>query len=161
VNATPSHRTVPEAVRRSAARLMAVQAVYQIMTGEEDQIPEMVVEEYLLHRAGMELEGEVMAAPDPDLFKSLVTGVMAEKAGIEKAIDAVRSPKAGGEDHTPLEPLLKAIVLCGAYELASDKKTDFPILLSDYVDVAKAFFGGREPALVNALLDSIRKTVRA
>lgn len=139
--------------RRSAARLMAVQAVYQILI--DGQAAAIVVPEYLAHRAGMEIDGEQMVEPDEPLFAGIVQGVEARRTDLEGLIAANRPA-----DKAKSEPLLQATLLCGAYELLAHQETDPPLIISDYIDIAKAFFDGKEPGLVNGVLDAIRKVAR-
>ncbi len=142
--------------KRNAARLMAVQAVYQMEVNHKDA--PFVVDEYLFLRSGMEVEGESMVEPDGALFKDIVLGVADRKADLSEIVNANR---AGKERAVPtIEPLLNAVLLCGVYELMAKQDTDFPVIISSYVDVAKAFFGGNEPSLVNGVLDSARKVIR-
>ncbi len=143
-------------IRNSAARLLAVQAVYQMIAN--DQEPGTVIPEYLAHRAGMEVDGEKMATPDEPLFADLVKGVADNRAHLEGLIAANRTQREDAVAKS--EPLLQSVLLCGGYELMGKQSTDFPIIISDYVEIAKAFFDGREPALVNGVLDSIRKVTR-
>lgn len=142
--------------KRNAARLMAVQAVYQ-MTVNNREAP-FVVDEYLFLRAGMDVDGEKMVEPDGVLFKSIVTGVAERKEDLSAIVEANRPTKEG--QIRVDEPLLMAVLLCGSYELLSRHDIDFPLIISSYVDVAKAFFTGHEPGLVNGVLDSVRKVTR-
>jgi len=143
--------------RRSAARLMAVQAVYQMAVNKKE--PAFVVDEYLFHRSGMEIEGESMVEPDRDLFTNIVLGTAERLEDLTNIVNANRPQKEEGTRAD--EPLLMAVMLCGAYELMAHQDIDFPIIISSYVDVAKAFFTGGEPKLVNAVLDSAQKVIRA
>lgn len=143
-------------IQNSAARLLAVQAVYQMMTA--GQPAEIVIPEYLAHRAGMEVDGETMAAPSESLFVDIVRGVEDNKGHLEGLVAANRTQR---EDAIAKpEPLLLSVLICGSFELMGKQATDFPIIISDYVDIAKAFFDGKEPGLVNGILDSIRKVTR-
>ncbi|MBN8521261.1 MAG: transcription antitermination protein NusB [Alphaproteobacteria bacterium] len=142
---------------KRAARLLAVQAIYQYL--EQGGEASKLVTEFLTHRSGMIEDGETMVSPDPILFKTLMVDVIARHEDMHHLVDQNRSVKEGAELST-LEPLLRAILLCGATELTVHLKTDFPVIISDYVDISKAFYQGREPGLVNAVLDSIRKVVR-
>ena len=145
----PSH-----SARNRAARLLAVQAVYQSHFAD-DADPAFLTAEYAAHRAEMEIDGEKLVAPDLDLLRRLIFGVIENRADINNIITQNRS-----EDAPKLEPLLQACLLCGVYELTFVQATDYPIIISDYVDVAKSFYDGKEPGLVNAILDSVRKVVR-
>lgn len=153
----PAPSSKPSATaRKKAARLMAVQAVYQMAVNRRE--PAFVIDEYIFLRKNMEVEGERMVEPDESLFRDIVLGV-AERHEDLTGIVAANRPKR--EDQVVVdEPLLEAHLLCGAYELLAHQDIDFPVIISAYVDVAKAFFAGHEPKLINAVLDSIRKVTR-
>ena len=142
---------------RNAARLMAVQAVYQMAVNQEP--PALIVNEYLGLRKNMEWEGETMVAPDESLFRDIVLGVNERIGDLAEIVAANKTQREGQLPQN--EPLLQAVLLCGAYELLEKQDTDFPIIISSYMDVAKAFFTGHEPALINGVLDSIRKVTRS
>lgn len=137
---------------------MAVQAVYQMQMEREQPAP-LIINEYLSHRSGMEVDGEKMVIPDEKLFRDIVLGVNERLTDLLEIVQANRSQKPGQTQAN--EPLLMAVLLCGAYELLAHQDIDFPIVISSYVDVAKAFFEGHEPGLINGVLDSIRKVTRA
>ena len=139
--------------RNSAARLLAVQAVYQMHKNE--QSAGAVIKEYLEHRTGVDIDGDEMISPDQDHFTAVVRGV---EENIDQLGDMVA--KNRGKESGDTEPLLKAIFLCGSFELMVLQAIDSPIIISDYLHVAHAFYDKGEGKLVNALLDSIRKTVR-
>lgn len=157
MNETAAHKAPSATARKNAARLMAVQAVYQMAVNFE--AAPLVVNEYLGLRKNMEVDGETLVAPDESLFRDIVLGV-AERAEDLGAIVSANKPQTGTQDPRN-EPLLNAVMLCGAYELLVNQDIDFPIIISSYVDVAKAFFTGHEPRLINGVLDSIRKVTRA
>jgi len=143
--------------KRNAARLMAVQAVYQMAVNKKE--PAFVIDEYLKLRKNMEFDGETMVEPDESLFRDIVLGVAGRFDDVAGIVEANRPMK---EDQVPRnEPLLNAVMLCGTYELLAHQDIDFPIIISSYVDVAKAFFEGPEPGLVNGVLDSARKVTRS
>jgi len=152
---TAETHNAPQNARNSAARLMAVQAVYQLLTLSHDK-PDQIIREYLHHRAGMDVDGQKMVQPDGAVFEKIVGGTYEHMTDMSALIDANR----GEGEHKPFEPLLQAVLLCGAYELTSLQSTDAPIIISDYVNVGHAFFDAKEPSLINAILDSIRKVVR-
>ncbi len=158
-NASPEKNSSrPSATaRRNAARLMAVQAIYQMSVNNKEAL--FVVDEYLHLRKNMIVEGETMIEPDADLFNKIVLGVKERQDDIGTLVAAHRQGRTGqrAED----EPLLLSVLLCGSYELLAHQDTDAPIIISSYVDVAKAFFSGNEPGFINGILDSVRKTVRA
>lgn len=142
---------------RNAARLMAVQAVYQMAVNKEE--PALVVNEYLGLRKNMDVDGETLVAPDESLFRDIVLGVAGRVGDLAEIVAANRTLKEGQLPQN--EPLLQSVLLCGSYELLSHQDIDFPIIISAYVDVSKAFFTGHEPGLVNGILDSVRKVTRA
>lgn len=136
---------------------MAVQAVYQMAVN--NMPAPLVIDEYVRLRKGMEVEGEKMVEPDESLFRDIVLGVAGRQGDLIAIIEANRPAKEG--QGRPDEPLLTAHFLCGTYELLSHQSIDSPIIISSYVDVAKAFFTQAEPGLVNAVLDSVRKVLRS
>lgn len=143
----------PSAAKRSAARLAAVQSLYQMeMTG-------ISAEEALTDsrtRAAEEPRGR-MAEPDGSLLAQVVRGVTAERALLDDAIG-----RALSNDWTVdrLEAILRAIMRSGAWELKGRAQTPARVVISEYVDVAHAFYAGPEPGLVNAVLDKVARTLR-
>lgn len=137
----------------SAARLAAVQALYQ-MEGN-DQSARSAVREYLDFRLGQPVDGIRLVQADRELFTHLVTGVEQRRADL----DTIIGQTLGAREQLR-EPLLQAILFCGAYELMSRLEVDAPIIISDYMHVTDAFFDQGEKKLVNAVLDKIAKAVR-
>jgi transcription antitermination protein NusB len=153
----PAEKSKPSiTAQKKAARLMAVQAVYQMSVNKKEVA--FVIDEYLFLRKNMAVDGEVMVEPEPDLFKSIVMGVAERKEDLSNIVTAHRHLKPG--QMIPDEPLLNSVLICGVYELIAHQEVDSPIIISGYVEVAKAFFHGSEPSLINAILDSARKTIR-
>lgn len=134
---------------------MAVQAIYQSFTDDKDM--RLIAEEYLHYRTGMDVEGETLVEPDRALFSATVQGVAARRDDLESLIAANHRREAG---KGKLDDILQAALLCGAYELMAHLETDPPVIINDYVEVTRAFYDGAEPKLVNAVLDSIAKTIR-
>ncbi|MEM7730236.1 MAG: transcription antitermination factor NusB [Pseudomonadota bacterium] len=140
---------------RRQARLSAVQALYQMdLTGATSK---PVVYEFLNHRFGFEDE-EGMVAADETFFEELVEGVVREQDAIDKRLDT-QLP-----DNWPLRRLdmtLRALLRAGVFEAL--KRPDVParVLIDEYVAIAGDFFDGKEPGMVNAVLDKIAKSVRA
>lgn len=142
---------------RSAARLAAVQALYQIdMTPEA--LPAQVVDEFAAHRLGKELEGDLYAEADRDMFKDLVTGVCSRL----EEIDGALAPRLS-EDWPihRLEKLMAAILHAGVYELIARPDVPTKVIINEYLDVAHAFYAGSEPRFVNGVLDKIARDVRS
>ena len=132
-----------------SARLRAVQALYQ--ADQNKQSMRMVLDEYLRHRSDMEIDGQKLVAPDGALLKKILFGVDERRTELESIVDA--NLKKDAQDRT-IEPLLRSILLCGAYELLI-KEVDTPIIINDYLNVGHAFYDRNEVALINGVLDSI------
>jgi len=144
--------------RNSAARLLAVQAVYQMF--ENEQSDKDVIAEFIEHRTGHDIDGDEFVQPEVELFSKIVTGVAENKAQLDELVMANRGEKAR-DSVVKTEALLQAIFLCGSFELMAHQSIDFPIIISDYLHVTHAFYEESEAKLVNALLDSVRKVTRA
>lgn len=145
--------------RATAARLAAVQAVYQM--GLNDQTAAEVIAEFKLHRLGKPVDGEAMVLPDGTLFEDIVRG-LSYRTDDAKGLLAGALGKRGVEGKSAgVEPLLHAILLCGAYELMAHGMTDAPIIISDYVTITKSFYDDGAPQLANGVLDAISKAVRS
>jgi len=148
-------RTAPRTKARAAARLAAVQAMYQHEM-EGTAVPALL-HEFHQHRLGATIEDVEYAEADIDFFDDLVSGAHAR--GDE--IDALVAAKlAKGWSLTRLDKPMKAILRVGTYELLA--RVDVPVgaVISEYVDVAHAFYDKRESGFVNGLLDAIAKDVR-
>ncbi|MCD8494053.1 MAG: transcription antitermination protein NusB [Alphaproteobacteria bacterium] len=140
-------------VQRSVARLHAVQAVYgQLINPEEVKL---VVNDYLTRRAGMDVEGETLAAPDRALFSKIVQEVEERRADLDDMIKGAMSDEA----REP-EALLKAILLCGVCEILINPDVDVPVLVNEYLDITHAYYPPGEAKLVNAVLDKVGKILR-
>jgi len=140
---------------RSAARLAAVQALYQ-QEMEATPLPRLL-KEFHDHRLGATIEDAEYVEAERDFFDDIVSGVAARRAEIDEAIAA---RLASGWSLERLDRSMRAILRAGTYELIA--RADVPVgsVISEYVDVAHAFFDKRESGFVNGLLDSIAKQVR-
>jgi N utilization substance protein B len=143
-------------VTRSAARLAAVQALYQ-QEMEGTPVPRLL-KEFHDHRLGAEIEEARYHAAERDFFDDIVTGADARRADIDALISA---RLAQGWSLERLDRPMRAILRAGAYELLA--RSDVPVgsVISEYVDVAHAFYDKRESGFVNGLLDAIAKEARA
>jgi len=141
--------------RRTAARLAAVQALYQIEVSSAS--PANVVMEFLRHRLGHEGEGENFGAADQGLFAELVEGASARREELDRQIAAALTPDWPLER---LEIILRAILRAGTYELLARPEVPVGVAISEYLDIAHAFFAGKEPGLVNGVLDRLARTLR-
>jgi N utilization substance protein B len=140
---------------RSTARLAAVQALYQIeITGAE---VEQVVAEFSGHRLGEAVDGVDLVKPDRALFADLLRGVVHHRRDLDDMIAAVLV-----EDWTVerLETLLACILRAGAHELADRPDVPARVVISEYVDLADAFYGDKETGLINGVLDRLARELR-
>lgn len=141
--------------RASAARLAAAQAVYQLMTNEQDAAA--VINEYRLYRLGKPVDDVEMVTPDGVLFQTIVDGVYNRMSLL---LEMIADATGKGGKTTPAEPLLLAIMLCGAWELLANPDVDAPVILSDYLNVTHAFYEQGEAKFVNGVLDTVKKSTR-
>ncbi len=147
--------------RLSAARLAAVQTVYQMRSGNHSAIN--AARDFLDHYSGMEVDGNLLLEPDTALYSKIVQGV-------EKRIDELQvilsqslnnqTQAIEEEKKKSMEALLEAILLCGIYEIVSHRDIDAPIIISDYINVTYAFYDKSESGLVNAVLDRLASNLR-
>lgn len=152
----------PRSAPLSAARLAAVQALYEMDLAGAG--PDPVLEAIMADRwragsppEGGEAEAE-LTPPDTALLKEIVAGVAADIPGIDRYLKmALNHP------HTveSLEALLRAVLRAAAFEMAKRPQVPAVVVIKEYVDVADAFFDGREPALVNGFLDHLARELRA
>ena len=148
-------RSKPPRSSRPAARLAAVQALYQReMSGAP--VPTLL-REFHEHRLGREIEGDSFADADADLFDDIVSGVALREAEFDEFIAAAL---AEGWSLERLDRPMRQILRCGVYELTSRPDVPTGAVISEYVDVAKAFYEPPEPGFVNGMLDTIAKRVR-
>ena len=141
--------------RRSAARLAAVQALYQI--DHSSASSDSVLEEFLRFRLGDSFDTDNDVAPHKNLFSEIVRGVSARGSDIDDIVSAALSNKWTFDR---LELILRAILRGGVYELEARRDTPARVIITEYVDVAHAFYEGQEPGMVNGMLDRIARTVR-
>jgi N utilization substance protein B len=144
-----------KANRRGAARLAAVQALYQMDiagTGLNE-----ILAEYEGHWIGREVEGEKYLPAEAAFFRDVVGGVVREQRRLDPLIDAAL---AKGWPLKRIETVLRAVLRAGAYEL--DQRRDVParVVVSEYVDVANAFVDREETGMINAVLDQLARQMR-
>ncbi len=141
---------------RAAARLAAVQALYQL--DMEGTPLASLLDEFHRHRLGAEIEGAQYAKAEVAFFDAIVTGVQARK----DEVDAVISDKlAEGWKLERLDKTMLQILRAGAWELIARADVPTGSAISEYVDVAHAFFEPREAKFVNGVLDAVAKVVRS
>jgi N utilization substance protein B len=143
------------ALQRSAARLFAVQALYQIE--RSGAAPEAVIQEFLEYRREQEVDGVPLVSPDFGQFRALVLGVCEEVHDLDNMLLAVLDVDWTLER---LESLLLALLRAGIHEIASRQDIPARVVINEYVDLAHAFYGGKEPGLVNGVLDRLARNLR-
>jgi N utilization substance protein B len=153
---TPSTAAPRAANQRGAARLAAVQALYQMDVGRQS------LEDTLGHFSasvlGREVEGEQYLPADADFFRQIVSGVIRSQLDIDPSIDNALT------DDWPvarIDATLRAILRAASWELL--RRRDIPpgVVITEYVDIARAFYEDDAPRLVHAVLDVIAKRVAA
>lgn len=152
----PNPTKLSHAERRRAARLAAVQALYQMdLGGARDQT---VVREFRDHHFGHADEiGKIEA--DEDFFEDLVTGVVARQDDVDAAITAHLSEKW---KLNRLDKTLRALMRCASFEIMARPDVPALVVIDEYVSIAADFFeGGKEPGFVNASLDKLARSTRA
>lgn len=140
---------------RSAARLAAVQALYQ-MDMEKIGIARLL-DEFHAHRLGAEIEDASYAKAEQSFFDDVVSGVNARREEIDGLIEAKLGEqwKIGRLDKTMLQ-----ILRAGTYELIARADVSTSTVINEYLDVAHAFFDAKDAKFVNGLLDSVAKEKR-
>ena len=153
----PLKRTIKGSAkaRRNAARLAAVQCLYQMQ--QNGMNAEQVLGDYVNNRLGLEEDGEIYVAAEPEALRSVLTGVEERQTQLTEMLNNILDPT---RPLARLEQLMQAILLCGAEELFGHPETDSALIISGYVEVAKACYDGRDPAMINAALDVLAKAIR-
>jgi N utilization substance protein B len=154
--ASAPDRAARKANRRGAARLAAVQALYQ-MDLAATPLTEIVAE-FETYWIGQEVDGSRYLPAEAGFFRELVAGYIREQRRLDPLIDRTL---AGGWPLKRIEMLLRAILRAGAYEL--DQRRDVParVVVAEYVDVAHAFLDAEETGMINAVLDALARQLRA
>ncbi len=151
----PSRPDAPSrpANQRGAARLAAVQALYQMEIGRQSL--EETLSQFSTHMLGREVEGEQYLPADADFFRQIVSGVVRHQLDIDPSIDRALT---ADWPVTRIDATLRAILRAAAFELI--KRRDIPpgVVISEYVDVAKAFYADDAPGMVHAVLDVIARS---
>jgi transcription antitermination protein NusB len=140
---------------RSAARLAAVQALYQLEM--EGTVLERLLDEFHQHRLGAEIEGDQYAQAEVAFFDDVVKGTSARRDEIDELLS---TKLAEGWKLDRLDKTMRQILRAGAWELMARADVPTPTVITEYVDVAHAFFESREAKFVNGVLDSVAKVVR-
>lgn len=147
--------TNPRSTARSAARLAAVQALYQ---QQMEATPlTRLLNEFHQHRLGAEIEDIQFADAETAFFDDIVKGVDARRDEIDLLLSA---KLAQGWSLARLDKTMLQILRAGTYELLARQDISRATAISEYVDVAKAFFDDREAKFANGVLDAVAKDVR-
>jgi N utilization substance protein B len=144
-----------KANRRGAARLAAVQALYQMDVAAKGL--NEIFAEFESHWIGREVEGTQYLPAEAAFFRDVVGGVVGEQRRLDPLIDAALTK---GWPLKRIEALLRAVLRAGAYEL--DRRRDVPVrvIISEYVDVANAFLDRSETGMANAVLEELARRFR-
>ena len=141
--------------KRAAARLAAVQALYQMDvagTGKHE-----ILAQFESHWIGQEVEGDQYQPADLKLFRDIVGGVLSAQRELDVMVDdALRT----GWPLTRIETVLRAILRAGAYELQRRRDVPARVVISEYADIGGAFFEREEVGMVNGVLDALAHQLR-
>lgn len=143
-------------VARSAARLAAVQALYQMdVTGKT--LP-FILAEFETHWIGGEIEGERYNTAELAFFRDILKGVLADQVTLD---NAVNDGLVASWPLARIDSVMRAILRAGAYEMKKRRDVPAKVVIKEYVDIAGAFFGSDESGMINAVLDSLGRIYRA
>lgn len=148
-------RAVRSANKRGAARLAAVQALYQMDVAGTGLLE--IAAEYEAHRLGKEIDGSQYRDADAQWFRSILSGVVDNQKKIDPI---VKQSLLEGWPLSRLDSTLRAILRSGTFELMQRADVPVAVIVNEYVDIARAFYEDEEPKLVNAVLDRVAKQVR-
>jgi N utilization substance protein B len=147
--------TIRPANKRGTARLAAVQALYQMDVAGTGLLE--TTAEYETFRLGKELDGAQYREADAQWFRSILAGVVEHQKTVDPII---RQSLTEDWPLSRLDSTLRAILRAGTYELMQRAEVPTAVVVSEYIDIAKAFYSEDEPKLVNAVLDRVGKRVR-
>jgi N utilization substance protein B len=143
-------------IARSAARLAAVQALYQ-MDIAGTSLPDILAE-FESHWIGREVEGTKFADAEAAYFRDIVSGVLREQRILDPIVD---DALARGWPLKRVESVLRAALRAGAYELMHRPDVPARAVISEYVNVTGAFLDQEETGMANAVLDALARRLRA
>ncbi len=140
---------------RSAARLAAVQALYQLDM-EKSGIAKLLAE-FHDHRLGASIDDVQYAGAEVAFFDDIVSGVDARREEIDTLIEG----KLGDQwKISRLDKTMLQILRAGTYELIARPDVPKASVIGEYIDVAHAFFNEKDVKFANGLLDAVAKDVR-
>ena len=140
--------------QRGAARLAAVQALYQMDVGRQSL--EDTLAQFETYNLGREIEGEQYLPADADFFGQIVRGVIKSQIDIDPTID---NALTDGWPVGRIDATLRAILRAATFELLRRRDIPPSVVITEYVDVAKAFYEDDAPKMVNGVLDTIAKSL--
>ena len=141
--------------RRAAARLAAVQALYQMDVAKKG-INEILAE-FEAHWIGQEVEGDQYNKAEVAFFRAILEGVLADQGEVDVLVDRALQQ---GWPLRRIEAVLRAILRAGAFELLGRKDVPARVAITEYTDIAGAFYGSEEVGMVNGVLDSLARRLR-
>ncbi len=141
---------------RSAARLAAVQALYQMET--TGQGVEATIREFEQFRLGGEVDGVKLHAADRKLFADVLRGTVESQDRLDPYL---QTQLAEGWTLKRIDSIARAILRAALYELIRRPDIPYRVVIDEYLDVANAFFEGDEPKFINAVLDAAAEKARA
>lgn len=140
--------------QRGAARLAAVQALYQMEIGGADL--RAVLDQFAIRSSGSDLDGDTYLPADMDFMGQIVKGVLKSQLIIDPIL---QENLIDDWPLTRIDSTLRALLRAGTFELNNRRDIPPKVVISEYVDVANAFFDGEIPGMVNAVLDKISKNL--
>ncbi|MEM8936731.1 MAG: transcription antitermination factor NusB [Pseudomonadota bacterium] len=150
----PSHREAAPA--RSAARLAAVQALYQM---EKTNIGvEAAIREFQDFRLGGDLDGAQLHKADARFFADILRGAVENQARLDGFLER---QLAEGWKLSRIDSIARAILRAGLYELAQRADVPYKVVIDEYIEIAQSFFEGDEPKFINGVLDAASRAARA
>ena len=141
--------------KRAAARLAAVQALYQMEVAGKGL--HEILAEFEVHWIGQEVEGEQYRPAEIAFFRNILEGVLADQRALDRLTDETLQ---NGWPLKRIEAVLRAILRAGSYELVHRGDVPARVVITEYADVAGAFFDREEVGLVNGVLDSLAHKLR-
>ncbi len=141
---------------RSAARLAAVQALYQMEASGLGV--EAVILEFSEHRLGGDIDGAQLHRADRSFFSDILRGAVETQARLDPYLER---QLAAGWKLTRIDATARAILRAGLYELIRRADVPAKVVIDEYLDIANAFFDGEEPKFINAVLDAAAREARA
>ena len=148
--------STPGPSRRQAARLAAVQALYQWQEGQHG--PAEIIEQFLKVRTGETGEAGMRRDADRPLFKDVVEGTVTHHETLESNVSGALT-----SDWTwaRVDRLVRVILLAGAYELVHRPDVPARVVINEYLEISQAFYGQSEASFINSVLDRVAREARA